>query len=220
MKKTILFCMLLTGMVFAEGNEPTWLLSVPTANVLPKNTLSAGIIYLDLSITEELEIGVHGIKYQLSKDFEGGKLSLGASFVYGLYPYAVWTKKIEPGELTIGINPFPYFVFASLETKLSETMSFIGQIHNGIAAGVRANIASGWWVDLGAGFTTYPYKNYIFYDFANTDYFYYRFPSTFSPYLVFSLCYNFNISPAQASPELKPGKLPLELPTTPAEPIK
>ncbi|MEI6845470.1 MAG: hypothetical protein WCK36_00320 [Candidatus Firestonebacteria bacterium] len=217
MKKIFVLFVLLTGMAFTAADEPTWLMSVPTANVLPKNTLSAGIIYLDLSISEGLEIGAHGIKYQLSKDFEGGRLALGASFVFGLYPYAVWTKNLELGELSIGINPFPYFVFGSLEIKLSDTMNFIGEVHNGISAGVRNNIAKGWWLDLGAGLTVYPYKNYIFYDFSNTDYFYYKFPSCFSPYFVISLCYNFDISPVAPLPELKPGNKPVEEPLDPVK---
>ncbi len=220
MRKAILFCLLLTGVLFAEGNEPTWLLSVPTANVLPKNTVSAGIIYLDLGIADDLEIGVHGIKYQFSKDFQGGKLALGASFVFGLYPYAVWTRKMDFGELSLGVNPFPYFIFGSIETKLSESINFLGELHNGVAAGIRSSIAKGWWLDIGAGLTTYPYKNYIFYDFANTDYFYYRFPTAFSPYIVISLCYNFSIDPKAPVTELKPGKRPLEDGPQPLDPIK
>ncbi|OGF49608.1 MAG: hypothetical protein A2231_05105 [Candidatus Firestonebacteria bacterium RIFOXYA2_FULL_40_8] len=220
MKKVFILLVLLTGMAFTEANEPTWLMSVPTANVLPKNTLSAGIIYLDLSISEGLEIGAHGIKYQLSKDFQGGRLALGASFVFGLYPYAVWTKNLDFGELSIGVNPFPYFVFASIETKLSDTMRFIGEVHNGAAVGLRNNIAKGWWLDVGAGLTVYPYKNYMFYDFTNNDYFYYKFPTTFSPYIVISLCYNFDISPVAALPEIKPESKPLEDGPQPIDPVK
>lgn len=220
MRKLLILSLMLSGMLMAEGGEPTWLLSVPTANILPKNTLSAGVIYFDLSITEDLEIGVHGIKCQLAKDFEGGKLALGASFVFGLYPYAVWTKTMAFGELSIGINPFPYFVFGSIETKLSDTVKFIGEIHNGIAAGLRSNIAKGWWLDVGAGLTTYPYKNYIFYDFANSDYFYYRFPTAFSPYLVISLCCNFSIDPKPPLIEVKPEKKPIEDGPQPIDPIK
>jgi hypothetical protein len=219
MKKVFILLLLLTGIAFSDG-EPTWLMSVPTANVLPKNTLSAGIIYLDLCISDGLEIGAHGIKYQLSKDFEGGRLALGASFVSGLYPYAVWTKNLDFGELSIGINPFPYFVFASIETKLSDTMRFIGEVHNGVSAGLRNTIAKGWWLDIGLGLTVYPYKNYLFYDFANTDYFYYRFPTTFSPYVVISLCYNFDISPAAPLPEIKPESRPIEDGPQPIDPIK
>ena len=221
MKKFLLFFLILSGIVFA-GVEPTWLLTVPTANVLPKNTLSAGIIYLDLSITDELEIGAHGIKYQLSKDFQGGKLSLGASFVFGLYPYAVWTKTMDFGELSIGINPFPYFVFGSIETKLSDSIKFIGEVHNGVTAGLRSSLAKDWWLDFGAGVTTYAYKNYMFYDFTNTDYFYYRFPTTLSPYIVISLCYTFDVSSKAAVPELKRGDklLDAEDGPKPIDPIK
>jgi len=216
MKKTLALLILLTGMAFSEAGEPTWLLSVPTANVLPKNTLSAGIIYLDLVVADGLEVGVHGIKYQVSKNFEGGRLAIGASYVFGLYPYAVWTKNFDFGELSLGINPFPYFLFGSIETKLSDTMKFIGEVHNGVAAGVRSSIAPGWWLDLGAGLTVYPYKNNLFYDFSTApDYFYYRFPSTLSPYIVISLCYNFDIAPV-----VKTIKNSIEGNSQPIDPIK
>ena len=124
------------------------------------------------------------------------------------------------GELSLGLNPFPYFVFGSIETKLSENLKFIGEVHNGVAAGLRSNIAKGWWLDIGAGLTTYPYKNYIFYDFANTDYFYYRFPTEFSPYLVISLCYNFSIDPKPPVIEVKPENKSLEDGPQPIDPIK
>jgi hypothetical protein len=219
MKKIAILCILFTGMAFTEVNEPTWLLSVPTANVLPANTLSAGIIYLDLCISEGLEIGAHGIKYQLSKNFQGGRLALGASFVFGLYPYAVWTKSFDFGEISIGINPFPYFVFGSIETKLSDTMRFIGEVHNGVAAGLRNNIAKGWWLDFGAGLTVYPYKNYLFYDFSGTaDYFSYNFRTVFTPYIVISLCYNFDIT--TPFPVEKPASKLREDGPLPIDPIK
>ena len=136
-------------------------------------------------------------------------LGFGASLIIGLYPYAVYTKNYVFGELSIGINPFPYFIFAGLKSKIDNNMSFIAEIHNGVAVGVRNRLTKDWILDLGAGLTTYPYKNYFFYDYANADYFYFKFPTSFSPFIVLSLCYTFNINPP-VLPEVVPEGKPVD----------
>lgn len=208
----------ITTLPAAVRQGPTWLFTVPTADVLPKDILSVGVIHLDLGVNPQVEAGIHGIKYILANYQDGGKLSLGISLVYGLLPYAVYTKSFDFGILSLGVNPFPYFVFVGLETKLNENASFIGEIHNGFTVGVRDSIAKNWYMDLGAGLTVYPYKNYVLYDFANTDYYYFKFPTTFSSFFVISISYLFNVSPPPV-PEVIKEKKPSEEGIKPIDPI-
>ncbi|MFH1825595.1 MAG: hypothetical protein ABH873_10310 [Candidatus Firestonebacteria bacterium] len=218
MKKLVLFIVLCKIVYGLELKEPSWLLTIPTASTLSKDQCSIGIFYLDLGIRPDLEIGVHGIKYNISYQ-DGSKLGIGASLIFGLYPYIVYTKNFDFGILSVGINPFPYFLFAGLEYKLSDEIKLIGEIHNGIVLGARNNLAKDWFLDLGAGLTVYPYKNYLFYDYANTDCYNYKFPNSFSPFLIISIYYAFNINPPPI-PEVPKEKEPIDNEIKPIDPVR
>ena len=219
MKKLILNIIVLCNIVYGlELKEPTWLLTIPTADTLLKDECNIGVFYLDLGIRPDLEIGIHGIKYSISYQ-DNSKLGIGASLICGLYPYAVYSKNFDFGRLSIGITPFPYFLFAGLEYKLNNEIKLIGEVHNGVVIGVRNNLARDWYLDLGAGLTTYPYKSYFFYDYANTDYYNYKFPTSFSPFVVISICYAFNINPLPV-PEVPKEVVPLDNEIKPIEPVR
>jgi len=42
---------------------PTWLFTVPTADTLTESKFAVGWLHADIGSTDELEIGIHGIKY-------------------------------------------------------------------------------------------------------------------------------------------------------------
>ncbi len=214
-KKTVFTALIISCALSLSAGKaaPTWLLTVPTAEVLPKDQLNIGIMHLDLGISGNIEAGLHGLKYSISNP-DGSKLAFGASLFSGLYPYAVYTNNYDFGRLSLGLTIFPYFIFAGLEKQLTPEISLLAELHNGAAVGVRNKLAKDWVLDFGAGFSAYSYKNLFFVDYANTDYYSFKFPANFSVFMVLALCYSFNIREEPLS-SVKPGdKL------NPADPVK
>jgi len=223
MKKTIFVTVLLAfSLSLSAGNAaPTWLLTVPTADTVPKNQMNFGLVHFDLGVTDNIEAGLHGLKYSFSYP-DGGKLAIGASLYSGLYPYAVYTRNYDFGRLSLGVTIFPYFVFAGLEKQLTPEISLLAEIHNGVTVGIRNKLTKDWIIDVGFGLSTYSYTNIFFIDYANTDYYSFKFPTNFSGFMVISLCYSFDISPLPL-PTVKPGDKPVkkeEEKDNPLDPIK
>jgi hypothetical protein len=209
----------LTSIYFAEEiHGPSWLITVPSAEVLAKDELNVGLVYLDLGIAKNIELGLHGIKYSM-KNPDSSWTAFGVSLSAGIYPYGVYTKKYDFGKLSLGVKPFPYFVFAGIETPLSKEITFIGEINNGILAGIRTNFGGQWYLDAGAGVSTFPFKNLVVFDPANSDSLNYKFSNSLQPFAVISICYTFNINPSPV-PIVVPENKPILPGLQPIDPIK
>ncbi len=196
MKKTAIAAMILMLAVVCSGKDrigPSWLLTIPTADIIQKDRMNIGLLHLDLGITPNLEAGLHGIKYSFPQQ-DGSELGFGVSLLTGLYPYAVLTQDYKFGRLTLGVSAFPYFVFAGLEQVVAENMWLMAEIHNGVSVGVRTKIGPDWFFDLGGGVSTYAYRNLFFVDYGAPANYSFSFPTNFTGFLVVSVCYTFDIS--------------------------
>ena len=195
MKKTAIAAMILMLAVVCYGRDvtaPTWLLTVPTADLLPTDRMTAGLLHLDLGITPNLEAGLHGIKYSFPQQ-DGSELGFGVSLVSGLYPYAVLTHDYNFGRLTLGVSAFPYFFFAGLEQTLAENVWLMAEVHNGVSVGLRTKLGTDWFFDLGAGYSSFSYKNLFLVDYGAPANYSFSFPTNFTGFMVVSVCYVFDI---------------------------
>ena len=196
MKKAAVLLMTLMLALVCSGRdiaEPSWLLTIPTADVIQKDRMNVGLLHLDLGITPNLEAGLHGIKYSFDQQ-DGSKLGFGVSLISGLYPYAVLTQDYKFGRLTLGISAFPYFIFAGLEQEISQNVWLMAEVHNGASLGIRTKLGTDWFFDLGAGVSSYSYKNIFFLDYSASSNYSFNFPANFTGFILVSICYTFDIS--------------------------
>jgi hypothetical protein len=103
-------------------SPPTWLLTVPTADVLPEGDYVLGVIqggalpfHADIgALWRNLQIGVHGLKLQiLQEGAPWAGIAVGATF--GYYPaglYVVGSKQLSDVRLHLGARFLP-FTFSS-----------------------------------------------------------------------------------------------------------
>lgn len=148
----------------SQAVEPSWLFTVPKAESLKEGHYSVGFVYFDLGITDNLEVGIHGLKYSLSGSM---KFAFGLSPFLPFSPYAVLSPDIGPGELHLGAKLTPYIVFAGFGIPLSDRVKFVAELNNGLNAGVRVCPAQNWTLDIFATFTSrevykeaYRYRNH------------------------------------------------------------
>ena len=155
--KVILALVAVTAIIItsAEADEPTWLFTVPKAETLEEGYYTLGFIYADFGIAENLEIGLHGLKYSMPES----NLAFGISLFPLATPYLVLTPDAGSGKLHMGVKAAPYIFFAGLETPISDRVKFVAELNNGIGAGVRISLERDWTLDLFAAFMTLqPYK--------------------------------------------------------------
>lgn len=141
----------------AQAGEPTWLFTVPKAESLGEGHYNVGLLYADFGVTENLELGIHGLKYSMP----GYSLAFGVSLFPMGSPYLVSSMNIGSGNLHVGIKAAPYIFFAGFETPISSKVKFVAELTNGASAGVRISLAQNWTLDIFAAFLTvetYKYK--------------------------------------------------------------
>ena len=144
----------------AQAIEPTWLFTVPKAESLEVGAYNLGLVYADFGIAENLELGIHGLKYSMP----ASDLAFGISpmpTIAGLY--VVKSLNAGSGELHLGLKAAPYVFFAGFETPVSDNVRFVAELNNGIFAGVRIFPARKWTLDILAAFVNvevYKYKGY------------------------------------------------------------
>jgi len=141
----------------AQADEPTWLFTVPKAETLYKDYYNIGFVHADLGVTENLELGIHGLKYAIPDS----KFALGVSLFPMGSPYVTSTWGTGKSKLHMGIKAAPYIFFAGVEAPIANSVKFIAEFTNGIYAGVRIFPARKWTLDIFAGFVTvevYRYK--------------------------------------------------------------
>ncbi len=152
----ILMVILATTITSARADEPTWLFTVPKAETLYKDYYNIGFVHADLGVTENLELGIHGLKYAVPDS----KFAFGASIIPMLSPYVTSTWGSGESKLHLGIKATQFFFFAGVEAPISKSVKFIAEFTNGVTAGVRIFPARKWTLDIFAGFVTFKVYKY------------------------------------------------------------
>ena len=153
----VLIAIVATIAASARADEPTWLFMVPKAETLHKDYYNLGFVYADIGITENLEIGIHGLKYAIPDSH----FAFGASLYPLLSPYVTSTWGMGSAKLHAGIKASPYILFAGIELPIADSVKIVAELTNGVAAGVRIFPARKWTLDIFAGFIrfeAYKYK--------------------------------------------------------------
>jgi hypothetical protein len=142
--------------ISVQADEPTWLFTVPKAESLEEGYYHVGFVYADFGIAENLELGIHGLKYSVP----ASSLAFGLSIVPMGSPYFVSSLDISPGKLHLGIKAAPYIFFAGFETAISDKVKFVAELNNGVSAGVRIFPAQNWTLDVFAAFISFEVYKY------------------------------------------------------------
>ena len=133
-----------------RADEPTWLFTIPKAESLGKDCYNIGFIHADFGVTEDMEIGIHGLKYSMPEH----NLGFGVSLIPMASPYFVTSQDIGSAKLHVGLKAAPYVFFAGLEIPASDKVKLVAEITNGVTAGARIFPAQNWTIDLFAAFIT------------------------------------------------------------------
>jgi len=139
------------SVVSAQAEEPTWLFTVPKAQTIKEGNFDIGFLYFDFGVIENLELGIHGIKYQIPNS----DLAVGYSFLPMNSPYLVFSPDIGEAELNVGFKANPYYFFGGLEFPISKDLKFIAELNNGLDAGVRIFPTKNLTIDLFMYFSRY-----------------------------------------------------------------
>jgi len=142
--------------ISVQADEPTWLFTVPRADSLGESQYNLGFLYAELGITDNLELGIHGVKYSMPDS----NLALGISLFPMGSPYIVTSWDVASGKLHLGAKATPYILFAGFETSISEKVKLIAEITNGVSLGVRIYPAQHWTLDIFAAFVTFESYKY------------------------------------------------------------
>lgn len=140
--------------VSISASEPTWLFTVPKTESLKEEHYNIGFIYFDFGVTNELEIGIHGLKYST------GNFAFGLSLYPLGTPYLVFKPDTASTDLYLGLKASPYLFFAGLEAPLTNSVKFIAEVNNGLTAGVRAKPAKNWTLDVFLAFISFEIYKY------------------------------------------------------------
>ena len=109
--------------------EPTWLMTVPTADALPAGDYVVGVVQggtlpfnADVgALWKNLQVGIHGVKLQLLRENQPwAGLAVGATF--GYYPsglYVVGSKRLSGMRVHLGARVLP-FTFSE-DTRMRNT---------------------------------------------------------------------------------------------------
>jgi hypothetical protein len=186
MKIKLVLCLVIIIAIFvttAQAAEPTWLFAVPKAESLGEGNYTIGFVYLDFGMTDELDIGIHGLKYST------GDVAFGIGlYPMGLTPYIVFSPPMGKATLSLGVKASPYWFFAGLEAPITDKFKLIAEFSNGLIAGVRILPARNWSVDLFVFFVPSSFNNYF------DTYYGYKYQSIdfgqYHPYPFISIAYS------------------------------
>ncbi len=137
---------------------PTWLFTVPTAKTLEESEFTVGWIFADIGFTNKLEVGIHGIKYNLepvSKERTG--IAFGVAFFEGAY--VVGSRRAENVRMHIGVKAAPSFLFFAAEVLMSAHNRVIFEINDGFNIGVRHRIKRRLRLDVGVSYSNFSVYN-------------------------------------------------------------
>ena len=151
----VLMAVLTASTISVQADEPTWLFTVPKAETLDEGYYTLGFVHADFGVAENLEIGIHGLKYSMPES----NLAFGVSLFPMATPYLVLSLDATSGRVHMGLKAAPYIVFAGFEIPISDKVKFVAELNNGAGAGVRIFPQRNWTLDIFAAFfTVQPYK--------------------------------------------------------------
>lgn len=140
-----------------SGNTgaPSWYFTVPKPSTIQPRSFTIGLPYIDYSPTENLEVGLHGLKYRV-EGVTAYPFALGVDPILSFaYAYAVWELPAGSDDMTLGVKVSPLFLLFGFEKQLDERVSLIAEVNDGALAGLRVRIDPNWHVEFGAGFAAY-----------------------------------------------------------------
>jgi hypothetical protein len=143
---------------------PTWLFTVPTADTLTEGRFTVGWLHADIGFTNELEIGIHGVKYNLEHGTRTQTgLAIGVATFWWWGPYIVGSNRSDSLILHIGIKAVPSFLFAAAEIPMSPKNTLILEANDGFNIGVRRYINRRLTLDAGVSYTNFSIYQRDFY---------------------------------------------------------
>ncbi len=155
---TIVFIL---SVVSAQAEEPSWLFTIPKATTIREGNFDIGFLYFDFGIAKNLELGIHGIKYQIPNS----DLAIGASLFPMGSPYLVFSPDIGQAGLHVGVKAAPYIFFGGIDIPVSSNLKFIAELNNGPTAGVRILPTRNLTIDLFLYFYRYKIYNFDYYGY-------------------------------------------------------
>lgn len=134
---------------------PSWYFTVPKAGVIQPRSFMIGLPYIEYSPTENLEVGLHGIKYRL-EGLTSHPFAIGVDPLLSFaYAYAVWELHSGGDDATLGFKVTPFFLLFGMERQLTSNVSLVAEVNDGALAGLRVWIDPNWHVEFGAGIAAY-----------------------------------------------------------------
>jgi hypothetical protein len=152
----IVIAFFMVASIHIEAHEPTWLFTVPKAQSMEKNQFSLGFVYADLGVTDNLELGIHGLKYSVPDS----NIGFGFSIWPMGTPYVVFSPSSESTRIHLGIKVAPYIIFAGLESELSRNLKLGIEFNSGLNVGLRIIPATNWTLDIFAWITSFELYRY------------------------------------------------------------
>jgi hypothetical protein len=134
---------------------PSWYFTVPKAGVIQPRSFMIGLPYIEYSPTQNLEVGLHGLKYRF-ENLTAYPFALGVDPILSFaYAYAVWELPAGSDDVTLGFKVTPLFLLFGFEKQLNDNVSIVAEVNDGALAGLRVQIDPNWHVEFGAGVAAY-----------------------------------------------------------------
>jgi len=144
---------------------PTWLFTVPTADTLEESEFTVGIIHADIGFTNELQLGIRGIKLNLDKEIRNRtNVAAGVSFFEIAYLVASHKRLKDNAKLHLGVKASPTFLFAAAEFPLSHKNTLIIELNDGFNIGIRSRIKQRLKIDIGVSYSNLGFYQRGFYE--------------------------------------------------------
>jgi|GEM_PF-2619176 len=153
------FLVSLAASSFGQGsptNSPSWYFTVPKPHAIDKTSFVLGLPYIEYSPAENLEVGLHGLKYVLNPS-AAYPIALGVDPILSFaYAYAIWGLPTGANsDLSVGVKIFPLFLLLGYEAQIDDKVSVILEANDGVMAGLRVRVDPKWHVEFGAGVAAY-----------------------------------------------------------------
>ncbi len=159
---TLLVALAITACVVPEAaamggstGAPSWYFTVPKASTIQPRSFMIGIPYIEYSPTQNLEVGLHGLKYRLD-GVTAYPFAVGVDPILSFaYAYAVWELPAGGDDMSLGFKVTPLFLLFGFEKQIGNNVSLVAEINDGALAGLRVYIDPNWHVEFGAGVAAY-----------------------------------------------------------------
>ncbi|MDI6786165.1 MAG: hypothetical protein QMD92_05585 [bacterium] len=150
---------------FSIITKPSWLFSTPTAFVLDENAYRVGFPHADMGMGHNIEIGLHGFKWQIPKKLWGFVPAIGVSSLgsWAITPfksstpglYGVLTSNVDTFNIHAGLKILPYWGFIGADFNLTNKLKIVVEGNDGILLGLRYNLSEYWNLGLAMGYANF-----------------------------------------------------------------